>query len=114
MWQSVIINGELKAVAEGYQMTQFAAAASTARLVNTRIISRRYSGVNADVVSGFAVFAARSPTAAAIASSTIFPASNSETPFTSKGAGFTAVMPIRASATWRFERFIATATPASG
>src|SRR5438309_1886879 len=45
--------------------TQLFAAASTARLVNTRIISRRYSGVSAEVVNGLAVFAARSPTASA-------------------------------------------------
>ena len=39
---------------EEYQRNQFAAAARIARLVKTRIISRRYSGVNAEVVNGLA------------------------------------------------------------
>ena len=42
--------------------------------MNTRIISRRYSGVSAEVVNGFAIFAAKSPTASAKASSTALPA----------------------------------------
>src|SRR6185436_17240511 len=41
------------------------AAARTARRVKTRIISRRYSGVNIDVVSGLATWAAISPTTCA-------------------------------------------------
>ena len=49
------------------------AAASTARLAYTRMISRRYSGVSRDVVSGFANRAASSPTAAAEISLTGFP-----------------------------------------
>ena len=60
------------------------AAANTALFVNTRIISRRYSGVSADVVSGLAIFAARSPTSAANTSFIVFPASNSPAAFTSK------------------------------
>src|SRR6202167_1061505 len=70
---------------------QLLAAASTARLAKTRIISLRYSGVKAEVVSGFAVFAARFPTASANASSNILPASSSLAPLTSIGAGLTPV-----------------------
>src|SRR5437588_845623 len=90
------------------------AAANSARLVKTRIISRRYAGVSAEVVNGFAVRAARSPAVSASASSTAFPANNSGTPLTSTGAGFTAVRAMRASSMWPFERFNVTATPASG
>src|SRR6202022_2943044 len=93
---------------------QLLADANTARFVNTRIISRRYSGVRADVVRGFAVLAARSPTTSASESSTILPARISLAPFTSIGAGFTAVIAKRASLTWPFDRFITTATPARG
>src|SRR5207244_1360942 len=90
------------------------AAANSALFVNTRIISRRYSGVKADVVNGFAVRAARSPMASASFSSTAFPANSSEAPFTITGAGLTAV-----SATWPwetcpFDRRNTTATPARG
>src|SRR6266480_2479267 len=90
------------------------AAANSALFVNTRIISRRYSGVKADVVNGFAVRAARSPMASASFSSTAFPANSSEAPFTITGAGLTAV-----SATWPwetcpFDRLNTTATPARG
>src|SRR5258708_23409191 len=80
-------------------VAQLLAAANTARLVNTRIISRRYSGVRADVVRGFAVPAARSPTSSASDSSTIFPARISLAPFTSTGEGVTAVIAKRASTT---------------
>src|SRR5207302_2345943 len=44
------------------------AALTTARLANTLTISRRYSGVSAEVVSGLATRAASSPTTAAACS----------------------------------------------
>src|SRR5579859_7071426 len=91
-------------------------AASTARFANTRIISRRYSGVSADVVSGLAARAANSPTtdAACSASSRMgLPLSALPASLMSSGAGFTAVMATRASSTTPFF-LMATATPASG
>src|SRR5207248_3924988 len=86
----------------------------TARRVNTRIISRRYSGVSAEVVRGFAVRAARSPAASAIFSPEEPFAMSFSVPFTSIGAGFTAVMPTRRSSMWPLDFLIATATPARG
>ena len=48
---------------------------SNARFVNTRIISRRYSGVSAEVVSGRAMCAASSAITVALCSSTVLPMS---------------------------------------
>src|SRR5438552_18927318 len=56
------------------------AAANSALFVNTRIISRRYSGVKADVVNCFAVRSARSPMVSYSFLSTALPANNSEAP----------------------------------
>src|SRR5258708_34868403 len=63
--------------------------ASTALFVNTRIISRRYSGVSAEVVSGLAVRAASSPMGSAVTSFRL-PLRMESTPLTSRGAGLTA------------------------
>src|ERR1035437_1409891 len=90
------------------------ASEKTARFVNTRIISRRYSGVRAEVVNGFAVWAARTPAASAHSSVMRLPAKSSVVPFTSTGAGFTAVSPTRTSSMIPLDRFRTTATPASG
>src|SRR5579871_5196891 len=121
MWQSVIMNEPRDRIEDrnpvspaGYQTGQLPAAESTARFVNTRIISRRYSGVRAEVVKGLLIFAARSPAASARASSITFPFNNSPALFTRSGAGLTAVMPMRASVTCPLDRFITTATPAKG
>src|SRR5258708_19576750 len=97
-----------------YQGDWWPPPAGPARFVTTGIIPRRYSGVSADVVSGFAVLAARSPTASAKASSMALPARMAVAPFNSIGAGFTAVIATRASATCPLVRLIATATPATG
>src|SRR2546421_12127944 len=90
------------------------AAANSALFVNTRIISGRYSGVKADVVNGFAVRAASSPMAWASFSSTAFPASSSEAPFTIPGAGLPAVSPPWPGETCHFDRLNTPATPARG
>src|ERR1035437_4408277 len=82
--------------------------------VNRAIISRRYSGVRAEVVNGFAVWAARTPAASAHSSFMRLPAKSSAVPFTRTGAGFTAVSPMRASSICSLDRFRTTATPASG
>src|SRR5581483_7676861 len=101
-------------VAVGYQVVGpwplVVAAANSARLVKTRIISRRYSGVSADVVNGLAVRAERLAAVSARLSSTALPRSSSGTPLTSTGAGLTAVKAIRASSMWPFERLTTTAT----
>src|SRR5215471_5288905 len=72
-------------------------AASTALFAYTLITSRRYSGVRADVVSGFAVLAASSPTTVAVCSSICFPTKACSAAGTSMGAGFTAVIATRAA-----------------
>src|SRR6266571_4689261 len=74
-----------------------AAAASTARLAKTFMISRRYSGVSAEVVSGLAMRTASSPTSAANSSFMLFPIKAWLAPRTSRGAGLTAVIATLAS-----------------
>src|ERR1700730_8893215 len=90
--------------------------ASTARFAYTFTISRRYSGVSPEVVSGLAILAASSPTSIATCSSICLSLSALPAPFTSSGAGFTAVIATRAFSTGPpfFGTATATATPASG
>src|ERR1035437_727408 len=86
----------------------------TACFVNTRIISRRYSGVRAEVVNGLAVWAASTPAPSAHSSVMRLPARSSVAPFTSTGAGFTAVSATRTSSMCPLDCFRTTATPARG
>src|SRR3954467_13711123 len=91
------------------------AAPNTARFAYTRMISRRYSGVSADVVNGLGARPANSPITDAACSFNGLPRSACRASGTSSGAGFTPVVAPRASSIKPCDFFFtAAATPASG
>src|SRR5258707_13472076 len=98
MWQSVIIQWD------SFVSLQLLAAANTARLVKTRIISRRYSGVSADVVRGLAVRAAASAADSAKAASMVLPINISPARLASIVVGFTVAVAMRAPRTGPLDR----------